>query len=180
MRKTAGLGIAVAVVAVLAGCSPGTGMPVPPPDPTSTPVFASDEEALVAAEDAYGTYLDVSNDLGEGGWLDTGGLSAVLRGDALDEELDTAKSFSAKGYVQVGRSTFDTTTLQQWSSEDGVISISVYLCLDVTAVDVVDDSGVSIVAPDRADRQSLEVVVDNVDGQFKVSGGDAWAGQPFC
>jgi hypothetical protein len=180
MRNAVALGMTLSLAGILAGCSPDTVMPTPPPDPTSTPVFASDEEALAAAEDAYARYLEVSNDLGEGGWLDSSALSTVLRGEALDEELATAESFSANGYMQIGRSTFDTATLQQWESDADTISITVYLCLDVTGVDVVDSAGTSIVAPDRADRRSLEVAIDNEEDDFKVSGGDVWSGQSFC
>ncbi|MBX3194600.1 MAG: hypothetical protein KF727_05815 [Microbacteriaceae bacterium] len=144
-------------------------------------MYASDEEALAAAEEAYQRYLDVSNAVGAGGWVDTDGLSEVLRGEALDESLDATADLHDKGYRQIGDSTFDSAVLQQYAAgTPGTVSITTYLCLDVSAVDVVDSEGQSIVTEGRADRQSLEVGFDDLDGVLKVNRSEAWSGASFC
>ena len=52
MRVTA----ALAVVLLLTGCSLASPEVAPTPTPSATPVFASEEEALAAAEEAYAAY----------------------------------------------------------------------------------------------------------------------------
>lgn len=146
-----------------------------------TPVFASEEEALAAAGAAYQRYLDVSNAIGQAGWVDTAGYAEVERGEALDQELEAAGSLGKSGYHQVGASTFDSLVLQQIDDQGaGNLSIATYLCLDVTAVEVIDANGQSVVSPARPNRQALEVVLDDADGSIKVSRSDAWSGANFC
>ena len=144
-------------------------------------MFASEEEALAAAEDAYQAYLDVSNAVAQAGWVDTSLLEKVERGDALADEVETASSFAAKGYRQLGSSTFDSVELQQLEDLGaGSVNLVVYLCLDVSGVDVVDPTGSSVVAPSRPDRQALEVEMDDADGTLKLNRSEAWSGASFC
>ncbi|HWM32935.1 MAG TPA: hypothetical protein VNR36_01715, partial [Pseudolysinimonas sp.] len=166
----------------LISCTGPEGPPLPPgPAPSGTPVFASDEEALAAAEGAYQRYLDVTNAVGAGGWKDTSPLEDVERGDALADELATAESYREAGYRQVGETTFDSLLLQRFQApEPGAILITVYLCLDVTNVDLLDEHGDSVVGPDRPDRQGVEVDIDDVDGSLKLTRSEPWSGASFC
>jgi len=177
----AALGLTL-LTAGLASCADPGGPPlVPPPAPSSTPVFASDEEALAAAEEAYARYLEVSNSVGAGGWVDTDPLASVERGAALEDDLATAKGFRERDLRQVGETMFDTVTLQSYSAESHeTTAITVYLCLDVADVDLVDADGASVVGSDRPDRQAVEVDIDDYDGSFKVSRSDAWSHASFC
>lgn len=144
-------------------------------------MFASDEEALAAAEEAYAWYLEVSNAVGEGGWNDTASLQEVLRGEALEDSLVSTADLQENGYRQVGESTFDSATLQQYSDiAPGMVSVTIYLCLDVSAVDVVDQQGESVVQPGRVDRQPLEIELNDLDGVLKVNRSEAWSGESFC
>src|SRR5690606_7687607 len=64
MRRTARLPLPLLLITlVLTGCTQPDPMPTPPPTPSSAPVFASDEEALAAAEEAYGKYLEESDQI---------------------------------------------------------------------------------------------------------------------
>lgn len=58
--------------------------------------------------------------------------------------------------------------------------VTVYVCLDVSDVDVVDGTGKSVVTASRPDRQPLEVDIDNVEHVLKVSRSEAWSGDNFC
>ena len=154
---------------------------MPGPDPSVTPVFASDEDALAAAEELYGRYLEVANALGQSGWRDTTRLTDVTTGRALEDELKNAEDFVLKGYVQTGESTFDTVSIQQIEDQGrSHVSITVYLCLDVSQVDVVDKSGESVVSSSRPDRQALEVEMNDGDEKLKVTRSEAWSGANFC
>lgn len=174
-----GLGLALVGAAVSSCSGPGVVVQPPAPDPSSTPVYASEEEALAAAEEAYGAYVDALNSLGQSGWKESAGLSEVARGPALTEQLASATELASKGYRQVGASTFDHVTIQQYDSHHPVL-ITLYLCIDVSAVDVVDANGRSVVSTERPERQPREVDIDDVDGSLKVSRSDAWSGDDFC
>lgn len=176
------LGLILLLASALAACVPDDVPAVPPaPAPSSAPVFESDEEALAAAEEAYGRYEAVTNAAGQTGWADTSKYVDVLVGDALADELDGAKQAVQLGYRQVGDSTHDTVSLQQVQDQGrGTVRIVVYLCSDVSLVDVLDKDGNSVVSASRPDRQSFEVELMDVDGELKVGRTDAWSGQSFC
>lgn len=183
--RTAAAALALGFTLTAAGVASCSGPEGPgvtlTPEPGVTPVYSSDEEALAAAEELYGRYLEVTDDLGASGWTDTGSLADVTRGVALQDELDNAEDFAAKRWVQQGRATFDSMVIQRVEDHGpGTVLITVYLCLDVTAVDVVNSSGDSVVSPSRPARQPLEVDVDDLDGALKLSRSEAWSGANFC
>ncbi|HEV7742368.1 MAG TPA: hypothetical protein VGO65_08100, partial [Pseudolysinimonas sp.] len=133
--RSAAAATALGITLILAGLSSCAGPqdPVQPPepDPSSSPVFASDEEALAAAEELYGRYLDISNAIGADGWSDTSELALVLKGAALEDDLDSVEKLAAHGWKQVGKSRYDSLTLQQFSDHGpGSVAMTVYLCLD--------------------------------------------------
>jgi hypothetical protein len=174
---------ALALTAVV-GCASA---PPPPPTPSSTtaaPVFASEEEALAAATEAYAAYIRVVDEV-----LATGGgnalpLSEVSSGEALAAETETAAMFASRGYRSVGSSTFDSLEIQAvHRDEDGRVSIGVYVCSDVTAVDVVDGSGNSVVTAERSDRYPLEIHLENhptEQQRLLIASSEAWTGRNFC
>jgi hypothetical protein len=146
-----------------------------------TPVFASEEEALAAAGELYGRYLAISNEIGQGGWKDTSQLRSVARDRALNDDTSTAEGFQANGWTQVGESTFDSLILQQLEDAGaGAVDLVVYLCIDVSKVDVLDSHGQSVITSSRPERQPLEVEIDDVEGDLKVSRSEVWSGQDFC
>jgi hypothetical protein len=174
------LGITLSIAALASCANPRPGeMPVPAP--SVTPVFASEEEALAAAGDAYQRFLAVVDALGHSGWRDTSKLSEVARDQALETELENAEEFAAKGWVQVGLAAFDSMTLQQLTDGGpGSVELSTYVCLVVDGVDVVDAEGISVVAADRPPRQPFELTFNDVDGNLKLSRSLPWSGNNFC
>jgi hypothetical protein len=166
----------------LVSCAGPEGPPVSPgPQPSGTPVFASDEEALAAAEAAYSKYEAAINEVGHGGWKDTDLYLATLAGDALRQELEGADELASRGYVQVGDTTHDTMTLQQAQDHGhGTVTLVVYVCSDVSDVDVLNQEGESVVSPERPSRQPLEVEMNDLSGALKIVRRDAWSGTSFC
>lgn len=174
------LGITLSIAALASCSSPEHGV-MPVPEPSVTPVFASEEEALAAAGEAYQRYLDVSNAIGQAGWVDTSGYEAVLADAALQEEVESAAEFATNGWVQVGASTFDSMVLQQLGDGgEADVRMIVYLCLDVSQVDVVDSAGTSVVASGRPERQSLEVELAGSADALLIDRSEAWSGESFC
>lgn len=144
-------------------------------------MFASEEEALAAAEALYGEYLAAENALATGGWANPEILESFVRGEALEDERESAERFRQAGLIQVGNASFDSIELQQVEQVGrDEVTVTVYLCIDVSGVDVVDGSGVSVVPDDRPDRSPLEVEMDNQDASLKVSRSEVWTGATFC
>lgn len=160
---------------VLAGC---VGPPVvtPVPTPTATPVFASDEEALAAAEEAYAAYLAVSDELSADGWAEPSRLAPFLTDEELNRTERVYDDLHASGRSTVGTSVFDSTMLQRY--DDG--EVAVYLCLDVSGVRVVDSSGLDVTSVDRVDRVALEVVFKVVRRKLLLDSSDIWDGGALC
>ncbi len=173
---------ALAVVMLLAGCVPGEPVVTPEPDPDVTPVFASDEEALAAATDAYTKYLEVSDQIFADGGDDADRLRAVLTGDKLRAELSSFAEFRANGYRGTGQTSFDGATLQAHdpSALNGERIVVIYVCDDLSATDVLDAAGKSIVSEARPSRIKYEVAFDLDSAESKlllVSSKEKWSEQ---
>ena len=58
--------------------------------------------------------------------------------------------------------------------------ITVYLCEDLSLVDVMDSKGKSVVSPDRGDSILLQVTFDFVESSsaLMVAGSEKWSDEP--
>lgn len=184
MRSTLPLvALSVAVALVLSGCVPQEPEVLPPPEQSTEPLFASDEEALAAATDAYEAYLKMSDLIGHEGGDNAERLEAFATRDALSASLQEFDMFTEKRLRSTGSTRFSNIKLQQvWSaSPDGTDVVSAYVCLDVSSVDVVDSNGVSIVAAARHDHQLMEVSFDSgQDDGLLVSNVEPWPDGSSC
>ncbi len=167
-----------------AGCVP---TPVPLPSTsaaTDAPVFASDEEALAAATEAYAAYLKVS----DASWADEAttrdDFLALSTGQAHDEDLSASELFDKNGWRKVGTTTFDSIRLQSSGPNfDGNWEVRTYLCIDVSQSDVIGVTGQSVAKPDRPLRLPLEVAFISTSSTNKnllVSESQVWSGSNFC
>ena len=181
-RLLAGCATALVATLALAGC-----VPTPTPTPstsaaTDAPVFASDEEALAAATEAYAAYLKVSDAVGSEGGSNPERYDGVASGPALANASKSAGQFRDMGAHSVGVTSFEVADLQSWGydRERGTF-VTLYLCDDVSQVDVFDSNGASIVSPDRPDRTPFEVSLTAlVDSELQLASKDAWKGGNFC
>lgn len=153
--------------------------PPPAPEPTVTPAFASDEEALAAAVEAYSAYLAVSDAILADGGANPERIYQVATSSLGADEIEGFAEFQANGFRSVGRSTFDDMRLQSFSSE-AIDAVRVYVCVDVSEVDVVDASGKSIVAPDRQTLIPFEMGFDRVAGTLLLSSKEIWDRGSVC
>jgi len=173
------LGVA-SVTVLLSGCLPPQPALAPTAEPTSTPIFASDEEALAAAEAAYGAYVkavDVALST-----LDSADVGRVSQGQALSTVENSVTSYRAEGKRLTGTSKIDMTVLTRSSSSDAPLGPQIYSCLDITGTDVVDSNGRSVVPAAR--RLRVPVVVDTIvrstDQSLIVENVEIWGGNDFC
>ena len=166
------------------GCTAAPKSAPPSPTPTVAPIFASDEEALAAATQAYANYVSTYDESwadGDGSMADYLALSV---GDAHDNDERSFGEWEAKNWRPTGETSFDSVQLQSVTQMDsGTWQIRTYLCLDASNGDVVDAAGISVARPDRQMRVPLEVafVTDSPNSALlKISESKVWSGTNFC
>jgi hypothetical protein len=164
-------------------CAPPTPAKPPKPSPSSTALFASDEEALAAAEEAYREYLSVIDDVLQGGGAETAGLGAVAANAALDQALADAREFASLGYRTVGTTGLNAIVLQRMEAgtEDSIAIVEAYVCEDASQVDLVNAEGISLVSDDRPPLTPFQVSFSN-EGErgLVLTSRSAWDGEGVC
>lgn len=162
--RLAALAFVVAAAVVLTGCVPQGPAPVASPDPTFEPVFASDEEALAAAEAAYGEYQAVVYEVLAEGGANPERLEKVAGGDFLRESLSGMATFSASQRRVSGIAQFRDVQIQRHDlggREPGFLTV--YLCDDASTVEIVGNDGVVTVG-----TASVMVVAFGVDSSDRL------------
>lgn len=143
--------------------------------PSSTPVFASDEEALAAAEAAYGAYLEVADQVFAEGGTNPERLASVSTGDQLRLDVDGFRDVARLGQRGIGATVFRDVVLQRYEPVSSMRTVVVYLCEDITDVDVLDSDGTSLVTPSRPNLVTYEVSFDlDYRSVLLVSDKQAW------
>jgi hypothetical protein len=144
---------------LLSGCGGGDPIPTLPPTPTATPIFASEEEALAAAEEAYAAYLEMSNLISGEGGVDPERIAPFASGDLYESALDGFQTLRANNWRTIGESELQGAVLQfaDITGQTHEDAVAAYVCVDVAGVDVVDETGASVVSPDRPSLQAFEV-----------------------
>jgi hypothetical protein len=182
-RIGAGVTVAGVMALALSGC---VGAPAPTPTPTASasaePIFASDEEALAAAEGAYDRYLKTSTAVTNDGGADAGRLDTVAIGPALDDERAAAVRFQEQGLRTVGVVGFRVHDLQSVSADDSLgSSITLYVCDNLRGLDILGADGNSLVIQGRVVDVPYVVTVEGSDpDSLKVSEKELWTRDNFC
>ena len=184
MRTAPALLIVSLTMLALTGCIADDDPVIPAPLPTSTPIFASDEEALAAAEEAYGAYLAVSNTVTAGGGSETSSLEPLTTPEMFENLKVSIAQYSENDLHTQGESQFDSLTLQQYiDNGDGSGSVVAYVCLDVQFVRVLNAAGEDVTAPGRDERVPLEIAFaadKTSDPVLLLERSDSWSGEDFC
>jgi hypothetical protein len=149
---------------------------VPDPEPTTTPVFANDEEALAAAEEAYAAYIAVSDQILIDGGINPERLLEVATQEVYDTQLEGYEMLAANSWRSTGGTMVDSVQIQYFDSA----TVAVYACVDVSKVDVLNRDGNSVVAADRPARSAFEIFFDYDKTKLLVAGQEVWTGDDFC
>lgn len=183
-RPAATFAAGLAVVLLLAGCMPPDPIITPEPGPGATPVFASDEEALAAATDAYAKYLtNVDESLMT---YQTSKLNEYSEGFALSDAIAQAEKYEKNHERQVGnarvKASFIATAESVLGNAPSDEPVQIYVCIDLSGVDIVDASGTSVVSVDRPDITPMFVslIWEPRRGHFVVIEESIWGGSIDC
>ncbi|MBD3751678.1 MAG: hypothetical protein IE935_04375 [Micrococcales bacterium] len=152
---------AVLGVGALAGCGPSD--PAPTPTPTG---FASEEEAFAAAEATYRAYVDALNQVD---LSDPSTFEEVYRwttGDANAGDREGLSQYHADRVTVTGDSVI---LLAEPGRPDPAGPWTLAVCLDVSAVEVTDAEGNSLVDPDRAPVQTLTISLEPAATTFGLA-----------
>jgi hypothetical protein len=151
---------------------------------TSAPVFATDEEALAAATEAYARYLAVSDAIAEDGGAYSERITPVVAETYRNSSIEDFAALSERELRTVGVSAFDTARLQsRVGRNDGSTAVTIYLCLDVSGVRIVDRGGADVTPSARDTRLPLEIQLETTvlePAVLKVSRSEIWSGESFC
>lgn len=176
--------LALASVVTLSACQNADEekMRPPAPDPTSSKAKKmSDEEALESFNVTYGAYIKLSDQIYSEGGVNSQRIEGVASGSAADDFKSAASDLLAHNFRTTGSTTIDSVRIQSVeNSSGGEILITAYLCADVSAVDVLDSEGTSIVSPERNARTPYKVIVNLGSLSAHVSSRDVWLGDNFC
>lgn len=151
VQRPARILVVAVFAALLAGCAAD-----PVPKQTPTPTFSTEAEAFAAAEATYRAYVDALNqvDLADPETFEA--VYAWTTGEANEQAREDFSRMHAEREVVSGDSriaTFQPSRI----NEDG--SVIADVCVDVSEVMVRDVNGVSVVAPDRVDVQTMRLVL---------------------
>lgn len=170
-RPPAVVALAVALAVVMSGC---TGSPAPTP---STPTPLTEEQAFAAAEETYRAYVDALNqvDLSDPETFEP--VYALTTGEANADFRKSFSQMSADGWTVDGVSV--PTVVEP--GEATSTSASLLICIDVSAVTVVDHHGQSQVHADRRDVQPMTIRLEGHSSEsWKIAKFDNRDGEPTC
>jgi hypothetical protein len=148
------------------------------------PIFASNDEALAAAQAAYTKYLTAGDTAGAIGTESWNTYLSLTTGSEHAGVLKARETMRENGWSFTGTTTFDSMVIQSSNAlPDGSWEIRAYLCLDLSGSDMVDNSGVSRINHGRQRRSPMVVVfVSSQDSpeQLLISESPIWSGSNFC
>ena len=180
--RPAAVALVLAAALSASGCTPDASGKPPASTPSATALFASDEEALAAAEEAYRAYLAVADEILRDGGNDPDRLLQVATQEVYEKQLEGYRQTADNGWRGRGVTRLDTVSIQSYRPQSAKALVTIYACVDVAGVDVVDASGTSVVSPSRPDRTPFEAIFARSDSppSLILSGETPWLGKDFC
>lgn len=189
MRTTRPVLTAALLLALAAGCTAGTGSasPTPTPSPASTSPSVSaspspaptDAETLarIDAEELVHEYYAVVDQIGADQDVPLSRLKRVTASVELQVRQADLEQWRKDGWRKTGSTRISDLAVQSVTLENSdpaaglVPTVQIDVCYDVSAVDILDSDGASVVSPDRDDRAWERLQVANYTYDDDPSGG---------
>ncbi|MCU1415319.1 MAG: hypothetical protein JWN80_2659 [Microbacteriaceae bacterium] len=173
----------MALTLLLTGCVPSDPVVTPVPVPSATPLFATDADALKAAEDAYAAYENQLD--ADFATYDTSELAKFASAEALAKAKTAVEKFKSDGQRQSGSTVISKFQPEDMSSltnaRESASPASFYSCLDFTGVNVTDAAGNSVVrSGGRQYSMEVSLVWNAPLRKLLVSSEEVWSGKSVC
>ena len=170
----------MAVLATLSGCASAPPRPTPTavPSATTKPVFASNAEALAAAKQSYSSYLEVSDAISADGGVRVERLRSLVTPDDYLIEERGAAGLRKRNLHTSGGSKVVAIKLQDVNPSSG--TVSAYLCVDYSAVRLLNSTNKDVTPKSRPDRQTWLVPFKSRASGLVVGGNEQWSGSSVC
>lgn len=169
----------VAITLTLVGCVPAEPAVTPVPVPSSTPLFASDADALAAATAAYAAYLAMSDQITAEGGANPERIAPYVTSAQLSREVAAFSSFLTKKEATEGRTRFDSVALEDFRDQQ----VSIYLCVDFTGIQLVGTNGIEGSSAPEPVRTPLEVSMvrsSSYSIPLLIERSEVWSGRNYC
>ncbi len=178
----AALAAAGAVALLLSGCTGGAPAASPSPSADAAePIFATDEEALAAAVEAYEAYMAVDAQIGEDGGSDPERILGVVSEEYSLDVIAEYEDLADHGYKVTGTSTIDTTSLVEKAGNESHAVVTIYACVGVGTTRIIDAGGIDITPVNRDPETPLVLVFAGTNAdELKLTRSDLWTGSDFC
>jgi len=171
--------------ALLTACTPS--VPVahesktPAPSPSTTPIFASDAEALAAAVAVYKKFEAATDAIGHDGGADPERVKPYVSDEGYEFELKSAQKLQAEHAHGVGDTVLNNAILQSRDETDGWATVTIYVCEDISKVDRIGPDGKSLVEASRGDYIKYQAVLQGRSARALVLRSNSfWSGDGVC
>lgn len=174
----------VAVVAVssvlLTAC---VGAPQTPdrsgtPSASPSPLFASEQDAVEAADAVIQEYWAATNTVFQAGGEGVELLRPLVTEERMESELVGVEIFQRGEFKQVGDYTIDTTQFQQMYESGGLTRLVVTTCVDYSAVRAFNPAGQEAIRKNAAPRflhqVTLAAVTTSAEHKLRLDDSEPW------
>lgn len=138
---------------------------MPTPSPTTTPFFASDEEALAAAEEVYREYLAMSDLMSSEGGAEPERIAPFVTEEHRDRAVGSFDSLSDSHLRTEGASSISDVSVTYADN----FEVQLKLCLDVSNVHVLTLDGEDITPADRSPSVLLVILFEIVEEELLIA-----------
>jgi hypothetical protein len=169
----------------LAGCASGKPQSLPTETPKSTPtpspVFTSDAQALAAATEVYKKFESALDDIAHDGGEAPERVKPFVTKAGYEFELSEAKKYQTEHSHGTGTTVLNNSVLQSHTEANGVATVTMYVCEDISGVDRIGPDGTSLIAPDRSDYNDYLVELrTNKSKNLIIQSNKYWSGGGIC
>jgi hypothetical protein len=96
--------------------------------------------------------------------------------ELYDVQKEGFDSFATKGWRATGNTELRNFTLQNYEGS----FVTIYVCADISNVDVLNAEGLSQVAENRTSENAHEATLESIDGNLVVIADEQWSGGGVC